>query len=72
MIWMILSAAVLIGGGLWTAAIMKRSGAFGRKDTDNPEPVQQHPYGLNPIIWLYIAAFVVFLGIIIIVWMKGR
>jgi protein-S-isoprenylcysteine O-methyltransferase Ste14 len=71
-VWILLSAAVLLGGLLWTARIMKRSGIFGNKDTANSEQVGQHPYGLNPIIWLYVALFVVFLGIVAIVWAQGR
>lgn len=70
--WILLSAAVLLGGLLWTAGIMKRSGIFGPKDTANSEQVRQHPYGLNPIIWLFVALFVVFLGIVAIVWAQGR
>jgi hypothetical protein len=72
MVWIILSAAVLIGGAVWTASIMKQSGNLGQKDADNSQSVQHHPYALNPIIWLYVAAFVVFSGIIIAVWIYGR
>lgn len=70
--WILLSAAVLLGGLLWTAGVMKRSGAFGNKDTANSEQVRQHPYRLNPVIWLFIALFIVFLGIIAIVWVQER
>ncbi|WP_309086979.1 hypothetical protein [Domibacillus sp.] len=70
--WILLSAAVLLGGLLWTARLMKRSGAFGIRDTANSKPVRQHPYGLNPVIWLFITMFVIFLGIIAIVWLQGR
>lgn len=72
MIWITLVAVILIGGAVWTAAIMKRSGAYGQRDGDNSGPVQHHPYALNPIIWVYVAAFVVFLGVIVVVWMSGR
>lgn len=65
----IILLAVAIFG---TVAAMRRASAGKVKDENLGVLVRSHPYTLNPIFWTYVAAIVIFAGIILIVWLRGR
>ncbi|OLN22363.1 hypothetical protein BTO30_09885 [Domibacillus antri] len=63
---------LLLAASIFATMMVMRRASAGKEKDELGQPVRRHPYALNPVIWTYVAAAVVFLGIIIMVWMRGR
>ncbi|OMP66218.1 hypothetical protein [Domibacillus epiphyticus] len=67
-----IAAIVLLALSIIGTLVVMRRTAAGKEKDELSGPVRRHPYALNPVIWMYIAAGVAFLAIILIVWFGGR